>query len=339
MPARSSSSSWTLLLFLLPWAVVTPACNCIGDGAPDAGGEDGGAQGDAGHAASDAGDAGDAGAPGDGGHGLDGGGATADGGGTHDGGFIDAGARCADAGVTESSLTVTTSSRRLQGTTAGTSTGRFVLRSDAGTALEGPVPTAEGAYDVTVPLLCGAQTVELSWSEPLCVDLVRVHIERQACTATDLQVSLSWDALGLDFELHLVRQGGRINDNATDCTWTSCIGASPDWGVEGDSSDDPHKDVDNTGTFGPENIWLNRPEDGGYTVLVEHWGNGGALASGEVTILLAGRPAVKIPITHLASRWVDTVATIDWPTRTVTPVSTFTDCTGSWSSGCTLPLP
>lgn len=301
MQARSSLPSWTLLLFLVPWTAVAPSCNCTGEGAPDGGGEDGGAP--------------------------------------QDGGITDAGVLCADAGVIESSLTVTTSSQRFDGTTRGTSTGRFVLRSDAGTVLEGPVPTAEGTYELTVPLFCGNQTVELSWPEPPCVELVRVRVERQACITTDMQVSLSWDELGLDFELHLVRQGGRINDNATDCTWTSCINASPDWGVEGDSGDDPHKDIDNTDTFGPENIWLNRPEDGGYTVLVEHWGAGGAMASGEVTILLTGRPAVKVPVTHLASHWVDTVATIDWATRAVTPVSSLTDCTESWVSGCTLPLP
>src|SRR5687768_3351479 len=47
----------------------------------------------------------------------------------------------------------------------------------------------------------------------------------------EIAVDMHWDDLGLDWELHLVKPGGRINDALTDCTWTTCIYSSPDWGV------------------------------------------------------------------------------------------------------------
>jgi hypothetical protein len=247
---------------------------------------------------------------------------------------------CPDAGVVTSSLTVTETVHRFSGTTTATTTGEFVVQSDGGQALRGPLQTsAGGAYQVDVPLFCGPQTVELRWPGPVCADRVLVSVDRQQCTATDLQVTLTWDDLGLDFELHLIKPGGVINVDATDCTWTSCIGQSPDWGVPGDATDNPHKDVDNTRYFGPENIVLNQPESGVYWVLVEHWGVGLPTADGVVTISLAGSPSVTIPITDLASHFVRSVATIDWATRTVTPSSLVTDCTASWTSGCRLDLP
>jgi hypothetical protein len=321
VPPRGSGLALTVLL-----SAVSAGCNCgvepgpADSGTPDAGVPDAGIV-DAGPHDAGVPDAGppDAGPP--------------------DAGPPDAGDVCSDAGVIVSSQVVATTSLHLTGATAATAAGAFSLHGDGGLSLEGPVPTGAGTFDVTVPLFCGLQTLDLRWPGPTCVDSVRVNVERQQCNPTDLQVTLSWDDLGLDFELHLVKEGGHLNDDATDCTWTSCIGSSPDRGVVGDLPDNPHKDVDNTGHYGPENIYLNQPEPILYTVLVEHWGLGAPGSSGQVTILLGNGSAATFPITHLASHWVDTVATIDWSTRTITPVGSFTDCTGSWSNGCTLPLP
>ena len=44
-------------------------------------------------------------------------------------------------------------------------------------------------------------------------------------------------------------------------------------------------------------------------------------------------------ITNFASHWVWTVATIDWPSATVTPVGTLYDCTANWSGGCLAAIP
>lgn len=246
---------------------------------------------------------------------------------------------CTDGGLTASSTTVTSSPYLLSGTTTATAAGEFVVRGQNGQELRGTVAVdSNGEYAVDIPLFCGMQTIEVSWPGT-CVPGVSVTIDHQQCSPPDIQVSMTWDDLGRDFELHLIKPGGRINDNATDCTWTSCISTSPDWGVAGDPTDDPHKDVDNTGGFGPENIYLHGPETGRYWVLVEHWGAGAPEADGNVAITLLGMPTVNIPITDLTSHFVRYVATIDWPARTVTTSTIVFDCTAQWSGGCTAPIP
>lgn len=154
----------------------------------------------------------------------------------------------------------------------------------------------------------------------------------------DLAVSVFWDDLGIDWELHLVKPGGRINDALTDCTWTTCIYSSPDWGTTGDSFDDPHKDIDDVDQLGPERIWLADPEAGTFTVMVEHWGAGSADTDGYVEIMV-GTDVVTVPMENLPSHHVWTAATIDLPSGVVTTHQTVYDCSADWSAGCLAPLP
>ncbi|MFZ1489449.1 MAG: hypothetical protein WAS51_05865 [Ilumatobacteraceae bacterium] len=235
----------------------------------------------------------------------------------------------------------------LAGTVSGTEgTGTFFVEDASGHSLGGRVPTeTDGSFAVTVPLFCGEQTVKLAWENDAGSSGAVLRPATGACTSASLRVTLTWDDLGDDFELHLVREGGAINDRtddgsySNDCTWTTCIGSSPDWGVLGDASDDPVKDIDDTGSFGPENIILTNPEPITYTVLVEHWGNGSPDADGEVIVNVEGGQVVAVPITDLAPKWVVTVATVEFPAGVVTTVDERYDCTGEWSGGCAAALP
>lgn len=56
--------------------------------------------------------------------------------------------------------------------------------------------------------------------------------------------------------------------SGTDCYWD---GRSPDWGVVGDETDDPLLAIDCTRSCRAENINLNRPEPGTYTVMVNYY--------------------------------------------------------------------
>jgi hypothetical protein len=107
--------------------------------------------------------------------------------------------------------------------------------------------------------------------------------------------------------------------------------------VPGDPTDDPAKDVDNTGGYGPENIFLARPEPGRFTVLVEHWG-GGEPSAGQAILNVRGVVTV-VPITSFVTQHVRTIATIDWPSGAVTVVGSDFDCSGNWSGGCRAKLP
>lgn len=206
-------------------------------------------------------------------------------------------------------------------------------------AIRGPIPTEDnGTFDVTLPLFCGEQTVKLVWNNDSCAVATVTRVVRVDCATEDIRLTLSWDDRGQDFELHLVKQGGRINDNATDCTWTSCIGTGPDWGEAGVSTDDPVKDVDNTGFFGPENIYYSDPEPGTYTLMVEHWGSGADDADGQLIVNAAGR-TTTLNVESLPSHWVWTAGTLEWPSGKVTRVDERFDCNGEWSGGCTAELP
>ena len=217
--------------------------------------------------------------------------------------------------------------------------GTFYVAS-ATEAISGPIPTDadSGAFDVTLPLFCGEQTVKLVWKNAGCIVAAVVRVVRVDCETEGIRLTLSWDDLGRDFELHLIKEGGRINDNATDCTWTSCLDTGPDWGKAGDTSDNPHKDVDNTGSFGPENIYYATPEPGTYTVMVEHWGAGSADADGQVVFNVAGTSTVAT-IENLPSESVWTVGTVEWPSGKVTTSTQKYDCSGNWSAGCRDVLP
>jgi hypothetical protein len=234
------------------------------------------------------------------------------------------------------------SSQLFQGTVTGAKdNGTFYVEGADGQAFGGSIETGaqDGKYSVTVPLLCGDQTVKLVWENDRGRAGAVLRPKTTGCTATDIRVTLSWDDAGFDFELHLIREGGTINDGVNDCTWTSCIGGGLDWGRTGDTTDDPAKDVDDTGTFGPENIVYPEPEDGLYTVMVEHWGSGASGATGTVVVNVAGKKPVAIAIDGLDPKHVVTVATIEWPSGTITPIGTVHDCSANWSGGCLDKIP
>jgi uncharacterized protein YfaP (DUF2135 family) len=175
------------------------------------------------------------------------------------------------------------------------------------------------------------------WSNTAGRAVLVTRVITSNCVEPDIRATISWDALGRDWELHLIKPGGTINDNATDCTWTSCIGRAPDWGITGDMSDNPSKDVDNTGAYGPENIFLAKPETGKFSVLIEHWGSGQPSA-GRLILNVRGKVTI-LDVTNFIAHHVRTMATIDWPSGDVTPVNSDHDCTGNWSSGCRDKLP
>jgi hypothetical protein len=252
-------------------------------------------------------------------------------------------AGCPDADVTEFELDLGNATMH---TFTGTVTdaegnGQFYLESADGQTVGGVIPTdSTGGFEFTVPLFCGTQLLKCVWSNDVGQYVAVVQIITSDCVEADIRVTLTWDDKGSDFELHLIKEGGQINDNLTDCTWTSCsITSGPDWGVMGDANDNPRKDVDNTGTFGPENIYYASPESGTYTVMVEHWGAGTPDADGQVTINVIGEPSRTIAITDLTSHHVFTAGTIDWPSKAVVLDGAEYDCTANWSGGCRDAIP
>jgi len=251
--------------------------------------------------------------------------------------------QCPSSDITEFSLNLgAVTSNTFSGTVTGAvGNGEFYLEGEDGQSIAGVIPTdaTTGAYSFTLPLFCGTQLLKCVWSNDNGEYVAVLELVTDECVDADIRITLNWDDLGSDFELHLIKDGGQINDDATDCTWTSCLGSGPDWGVVGDATDNPVKDVDDTGDFGPENIYYANPEDGIYTVMVEHWGSGAADADGQVTINIVDQTPTVIDITDLAPQFVFTAATIEWPGGRVVPVASQHDCTDNWSGGCRDEIP
>jgi hypothetical protein len=221
-----------------------------------------------------------------------------------------------------------------------TGDGEFYLVTPEGRSILGEIPTdiSTGLYSVEIPLFCGDQFLKRIWTNASGKYILVTKLTTTNCDIPDIRSVLTWDAQGSDWELHLIKENGRINDNETDCTWTSCINSSPDWGMVGDASDNPKKDVDNTGSFGPENIFLSSPENGTYTIAVEHWGRGSADSDGQV-VLFVKDTAQLFKISNLAPGHVWIVATIKWPEGIITEINTDHDCNSNWSSGCQDAIP
>lgn len=238
----------------------------------------------------------------------------------------------------------TDSTHTFAGTASGITTdGTFYVYAGPGREITGVLETSSsGTYALSAPLFCGNQVVKLVWEEGGCGLVLVYHVRSTACSKRDLRITLTWDATGRDWELHLVKPAGRINDPATDCTWDTCQTTSPDWGVAGDATDDPVKDVDDITGYGPESIYLPALENGTYTVLVEHWNSAGSPTSdGQVIINLLGTTTV-LDRQDLIPSHVWTVATIHG--TTVTPVLSSDsrydyDCTANWSGGCNDAIP
>ena len=94
----------------------------------------------------------------------------------------------------------------------------------------------------------------------------------EAVSDDDLAVKLLWNNKNSDIDLHLIRPDGTFGDLTSDCYFWNCSpqysGERPDWGVEGDTKDDPFLDIDNTNGIGPETVTINKPDNGTYTVTV-----------------------------------------------------------------------
>jgi hypothetical protein len=202
-------------------------------------------------------------------------------------------------------------------------------------------PDGGGNFQSTIPVFCGTNIVRVVCSNSAGHRVYVRQLQGTQCEGTgrDLRLTLTWDNLGTDMELHLVRDGGHINTEPDDCTWFTCVSRQPMWGP--DTANNPRKDVDNTSYYGPENIYLDRAVAGTYHVLVEYWG-GGTPSTNEIDVTIRERTVAHLTRPMLPVHAVWYVGTVSFPGGTFTPVDTITACASNWrlhTMGCDLPLP
>ena len=144
-----------------------------------------------------------------------------------------------------------------------------------------------------------------------------------AVPTQDLHVELAWDTNFSDLDLHLVDQtdGGQFYVAPLDCYYSN---KTPEWGDPSSSADNPTLDIDDVDGYGPENINIIHPDASHtYHIYVQYYDTHGAGATNaEVKIYVSGvlKLDKTMPIPTSLYEW--DVATIDWPSGTITEVGT-----------------
>lgn len=199
----------------------------------------------------------------------------------------------------------------------------------------------------TIPVPGGATRVVAVYKLNTGVFSAAVFNLQSVNLGQQLSVTLQWGAGANDLELHLIKNGGIINNRANpnwvpgngifDCTWTSCISRALDWAPLGDPLGDAIKDVDFLQDNGIENIFITGPEATTYNVYVEYWATG-IEARPMVNITYGGVVLGQLTISNFFPRQVWFVGTFDQVNRKFIPNGNVVDCSLNWSGGCLLPL-
>lgn len=142
---------------------------------------------------------------------------------------------------------------------------------------------ANGDFNINPSFQCGTSRLVLAAQNSYGVTRTILEVNRRGglCDVSPqgptINIRLNWDTANTDLDLHLLRQGATFGDPVGDCYYATCTAAnsmgtsSLDWGTAGNLVDNPLLDVDNEATGGPENIFLESPADGTYTVMVHFY--------------------------------------------------------------------
>lgn len=204
-------------------------------------------------------------------------------------------------------------------------------------------PDGTGAFSARLPVFCGTNVIRIVCQNAAGRRVLVRRLEGTPCSGRDLRLTIGWDALGDDWELHLIRPGGTINSTTDDCTWFTCMGTDGlEWGVAGVTTDNPHKDVDDIDAFGPENIYLESAPAGTYDVFIEHWGDAGSPSTGTLDVAIHEATVAHLDKTMFATHHVWHAGQVTFPAGTWTTLDTDIDCSGAWRAttmGCDMTLP
>ncbi|MBI3182798.1 MAG: choice-of-anchor D domain-containing protein [Myxococcales bacterium] len=198
---------------------------------------------------------------------------------------------------------------------------KWTLRSKplaASTQIVGPEqPQTSMTLDPTLP---GEYEVELNVTDAKGVkNCAPARAKVVATPAQKLLIELFWSHPKTDIDLHVLRTPtAMVGQAPDDCFYAN---PKPDWGVAGDSSDDPELLRDALTGYGPELLGYVNPADGSYRVVVEFAHDHlDPNPSTEVTVRIYEFGVVKAELkkTMLQRGEVWPVADIDWPSGTVT---------------------
>lgn len=144
----------------------------------------------------------------------------------------------------------------------------------------------------------------------------------------DFYVQLTWDA-ACDLDLHVLDGTSGLFD----APWDSCFcNKTASWGAAG-SADDGSLDWDSISGYGPETMTVLSPAPGTYDIKVHYYGQDGDSScaswtcpstTATVRIYHLGQPLASFTRQLNDQGQVWNVATVSWPSQTITPVDTMT---------------
>ncbi|MBI2373718.1 MAG: choice-of-anchor D domain-containing protein [Deltaproteobacteria bacterium] len=177
-------------------------------------------------------------------------------------------------------------------------------------------------------------TLEIQSNDPT---RATVTVPLQASTAppppaeTDIVLTLTWTVPSgqtLDVDLHLLRPNGTFFGLPSDCCFCN---SNPEWGMNGQTEDNPFLDRDDLVGPGPENINLSVAETGTYEVVIHYYSDHGTGSATDVTLNVKLRGTSVATVRQNMSspeRWI--AGTIDWDAATRR---------GTWRPGILGPFP
>ncbi len=132
-------------------------------------------------------------------------------------------------------------------------TGSAATLDDAGVSTPVLIADAEGQYDAVLSVT----TDDGGVSTPC-------EVVASAAWIHQIVVQLYWTQPGDDLDLHLLRGDVSAIGTVDDCGQGN---AHPEWGAPG-TLDDPRLDLDDIPGTGPEDITMDEPAEGTYTIVV-----------------------------------------------------------------------
>jgi len=157
------------------------------------------------------------------------------------------------------------------------------------------------------------------------------QVEVVAEPSQDFYVQLTWDA-ACDLDLHVLDGTSTLYDSPYDVCYCNQSGA---WGGPG-TADDGSLDWDLINGYGPETMTVQSPAPGSYDIKVQYYGQEGDTScvdgwcpSTVATVRIYDHGTELAAFTQTISEagqlW--NVATVAWPSQTITPVGTVTTTT------------
>lgn len=142
-----------------------------------------------------------------------------------------------------------------------------------------------------------------------------------AAPSDNLWIEMYWEYPQDDMDLHLLAPDGS-KWSSLDCHWQNCVDGGLEWGSPSDDTDDPSLDLDDIAGVGPENIRIEEPAAGEYTVLVHDYEASRYRDDNPVTVNIYVGGALVFSETRILSgedSW-ESYAYVSFPEGTVTPL-------------------